>query len=92
MKSKKKFQMPSSMVLLFFVLIFVAVLTWFIPTSVVTKEDGVRVIHYNATFDADGNVVENAGTSPAGLWDIFMAPIRGFAKGADVSASILEPV
>ncbi len=89
MKSKKKFQMPSSMVLLFFVLIFVAVLTWFIPTSVVTKEDGVRVIHYNATFDADGNVVENAGTSPAGLWDIFMAPIRGFAKGADVSASIL---
>ena len=75
--------------MLFFVLIFVAVLTWFIPTSVVTKEDGVRVIHYNATFDADGNVVENAGTSPAGLWDIFMAPIRGFAKGADVSASIL---
>lgn len=33
--------------------------------------------------------MENVGTSPVGLWDIFMAPIRGFAKGADVSASIL---
>jgi uncharacterized ion transporter superfamily protein YfcC len=89
MEQKKKFQMPSSMVLLFFVLIFVAILTWFIPTSVVTKEDGVKVVHYNAAFDADGNVVENAGTNPAGLWDIFMAPILGFAKGAAVSASIL---
>jgi uncharacterized ion transporter superfamily protein YfcC len=89
MKQKRKFQMPSSMVLLFFVLIFVAILTWFIPTSVVTVENGVKTVHFNAAFDADGNVIENAGTSPAGLWDIFMAPILGFIKGADVSASIL---
>ena len=78
------------MVLLFFVLIFVAMLTWFIPVSVVTRsETGERIVHYNASFDADGNVVEGTGTQPAGLWDVFMAPIKGFAKGADVSASIL---
>lgn len=90
MSKKKKFQMPGSMVLLFFVLIFVAMLTWFIPVSVVTRsETGERIVHYNASFDADGNVVEGTGTQPAGLWDVFMAPIKGFAKGADVSASIL---
>ena len=89
-KNKRKFQMPSAMILLFIVLILVSILTWFIPTSVVTtSETGERIIHYNAAFDADGNVVENAGTSPVGLWDIFMAPIKGFAAGADVSFSIL---
>lgn len=91
MSKKRKFQMPGSMVLLFFVLIFVAVLTWIVPVSVVTKDPdtGERIVHYDASFDADGNVVEGTGTNPAGLWDIFMAPIHGFAKGADVSASIL---
>lgn len=89
-KKKKRFKMPGAMILLFFVLIFVAVLTWFIPVSVVTKDDnGERLVHYNSAFDADGNVVEDAGTNPAGIWDVFMAPIRGFAKGADVSVSIL---
>lgn len=89
-KKKKKLQMPSSMILLFIVLIFVSIMTWFIPTSVVTiSETGERIVHYNAAFDSAGNVIENAGTSPKGLWDIFMAPIKGFAKGADVSVSIL---
>ena len=46
MSKKKKFQMPGSMVLLFFVLIFVAMLTWFIPVSVVTRsETGERIVH-----------------------------------------------
>ncbi len=87
---KKKFQMPSAIILLFIVLVFVSILTWFIPTSVVTyDENGESVIHYNASFDEEGEVVEGTGTSPAGLWDVFMAPIKGFANGADVSFSIL---
>ena len=89
-KHKKKSQMPGSMILLFFVLIFVAVLTWFIPTSVVTiGENGERTVHYNAAFNDAGEIIENAGTSPVGLWDVFMAPIKGFIKGSDVSISIL---
>ena len=47
MSKKRKFQMPGSMVLLFFVLIFVAVLTWIVPVSVVTKDPdtGERIVH-----------------------------------------------
>lgn len=89
-EKKRKFQMPSAMILLFIVLVFVAFLTWFIPTSVVTIGDGgERMIHFNAAFDAEGNVMNGAGTSPVGLWDVFIAPIKGFARGADVSFSIL---
>ena len=80
-KNKRKFQMPSAMILLFIVLILVSILTWFIPTSVVTtSETGERIIHYNAAFDADGNVVENAGTirnealpAKVGFWQKFKA-------------------
>ncbi len=89
-KKRKKFQMPGSMILLFFVLIFVALLTWFVPVSVsTTDENGERIIHYNAVFDEDGNVVENAGPQPAGIWDVFMAPVKGFTNGAEVSVSVL---
>lgn len=82
MSKKRKFQMPGSMVLLFFVLIFVAVLTWIVPISVVTKDPdtGERIVHYNASFDADGNVVEGTGTNPAGLWDISWLPSTDLPK------------
>lgn len=87
---KKRFKMPSAMILLFLVLVFVAVMTWFIPTSVMmTDETGDSTIIYNASLDADGEVVEGNGTAPAGIWDVFMAPIKGFANGADVNFSIL---
>lgn len=86
----KKFKMPSALVIVFLFLMVVAVLTWFIPTSVaVTDESGVTSVIYNAAFDAEGNVVENAGPSPAGLWDVLMAPIKGFQASSDVGFSIL---
>ena len=89
--SKKKFKMPSALILLFIVLVFVAILTWFIPTSVMTTDEktGENVICYNASFDENGDVVRGTGTAPVGIWDVFMAPIKGFANGADVNFSIL---
>lgn len=89
--SKKKLKMPSALILLFIVLVFVAILTWFIPTSVMTTDEktGENVICYNASLDEDGNVVKGTGTAPVGIWDVFMAPIKGFANGADVNFSIL---
>ena len=89
--SKKKFKMPSALILLFIVLVFVAILTWFIPTSVMTTDEktGENVICYNASFDENGDVVRDTGTAPVGIWDVFMAPIKGFANGADVNFSIL---
>lgn len=67
--AKKKFKMPSAMILLFIVLVFVAVLTWFVPNSVMVtdEETGENTICYNASFDENGEVITDFGTSPVGL-------------------------
>ena len=89
-EKKKKFTLPPSLILLFAVLALMVVLTWFVPVSTVTvNEAGDRVVHFNAMLAEDGTLIENVGTQPRGLWDLFMAPIWGFANGADVSISIL---
>ncbi len=89
MKEKKGFQMPSALTIVMIFLAVVGIMTWFIPTSVVVEEAGERVIHFNAAFDADGNIIENAGTNPIGLWDFFLAPIEGFISAADIAITIL---
>lgn len=88
-KTKKKFEMPSSLAIVMIFLFIVTMLTWFIPTSVVTvDENGNNEIHYNAAFDEDGNIIENAGTSPKGIWDFILAPIQGMVDSSDVAATI----
>ena len=85
----KTFKMPSALSIVMIFLGIVAILTWIVPTSVVvTDDDGNKVIHYNAAFDSDGNVVEDAGTDPVGLWDFFIVPIQGLISAADVAATI----
>lgn len=85
----KTFKMPSALSIVMIFLAIVAILTWIVPTSVVvTDDDGNKVIHYNAAFDGDGNVVEDAGTDPVGLWDFFIVPIQGLISAADVAATI----
>lgn len=86
-KQKKRFKMPSAYTIVFFALILTAVLTFFVPTSVYSEEEG-KVI-YNATYDADGNIVEDAGPQPMGIWDILLAPVRGFQEASDVGVAIL---
>ena len=54
---KKKFQMPSALMIVTIFLFIVGLLTWFVPTSVVVDGEIIS----NAAFDADGNVIENAG-------------------------------
>ncbi len=87
---KKKFTMPSALMIVLIFLFIVALMTWFVPTSVVVENaDGVKEIIFNAAFDGDGNVIENAGTDPVGLWDFFMAPILGLGEGVDVAAALI---
>ncbi len=87
---KKKFRMPPALIIVMMFLFIVGIMTWFVPTSVViTDEAGNSEIIYNAAFDADGNIIENAGTDPVGIWDFFLAPIKGFANAADVAMAIL---
>lgn len=89
-KEKKKLTLPPALILLFIVLTFMVILSWFIPVSTVTINDaGERTVHYNAVQDEEGNLIEDVGTQPAGIWDLFLAPIKGFQDGADVNFSIL---
>ena len=90
MRKKKKIRkMPSSLTIVMMFLVIVTVLTWVVPTSVVTEDKaGVQEIHYNAAFDDEGGIVENAGTAPKGLWNILLAVIRGFESASDVAITI----
>lgn len=86
----KKFNLPPSLIIVFFFLLVVAALTWVVPVSVVgTGENGEKVVHYNASIDGDGEIIENYGTEPAGIWDIMKAPVIGFQNGSDVIAVLL---
>ncbi|MEA5003774.1 MAG: hypothetical protein VB081_09770, partial [Christensenella sp.] len=84
---KKKFKMPSAYVIIFMVLIIVVVLTYFIPVSVRDPQTGDVV--YNATFNEEGQIVEDAGPQPQGLWDILMAPVEGFQRASGVGIALL---
>ncbi len=65
---KKTFKMPTALTIVMIFLIIVGIMTWFVPTSVVIENDaGEKEIIFNAAFDEDGGVIENAGTSPVGL-------------------------
>ena len=82
--------MPSALAIVMIFLVIVGIMTWFVPTSVVVENDaGEKEIIFNAAFDGDGNVIENAGTNPVGIWDLFTAPVNGFADAAEVAAAIL---
>ena len=74
-KKKKQLSLPPALIILFIVLAFIVVLTWFVPVSTVTVNDaGEQVVHYNTMTGENGELIKNAGTQPAGIWDLFLAP------------------
>lgn len=77
--ARKKFQMPNTYVILFAVIAFIALLTWFVPGGAYELSEGGDAIA--GTY----HVVES---NPQGLWDIFMAPITGMLGGGTVSGAI----
>lgn len=85
-KKKKKFQMPSAYVIVFFALVITVILTYFVPVSVVNPDTGEVV--FNAVFVGD-EIAENAGPQPMGIWDVLLAPIRGFQSASDVAIALL---
>ena len=89
MKKKFQFRLPSALVIVYLFLLLVALLTWFIPVSTVVEDaEGVSRVLYNTAIDEEGNLIENAGTRPAGLWDVILAPVSGFVDAASVSFTI----
>lgn len=88
-EKKRRFKMPTSVTIVMIFLVIVTILTWIVPTSVVTETgDGVQQIHYNAAFDGDGNIINNSGTAPKGIWDIIMMAVHGFEAAADIGLTI----
>ncbi|WP_099974697.1 YfcC family protein [Lactobacillus terrae] len=79
LKQRKKWSMPSAFTILFFLIIFVAILTWLIPSG-----------QYNT--DKAGNIIAGTYKSlpahPQGLWDIFKAPIEGMVGTSTTEGSI----
>lgn len=83
----KKFKMPSAYTIVFGALVITAVLSYFIPQSVFNKETGQIVV--DAIFDSNGAILQGHGMQPFGLWDVLMAPIKGFQAASDVGIGIL---
>lgn len=74
-EKKKKFQMPSSFTILFFLIIAVAVLTWIIPAGEYATNKAGEII---------AGTYHSRAANPQGLWDVFMAPIKGMV-GTDTA-------
>lgn len=78
-KGKLKFKMPNTYVILFSVIVFIAVLSWFLPGGAYdTSESGEAIA---GTYHA----VES---NPQGFWDVVMAPITGMLGGGSISGAI----
>ncbi|WP_084252895.1 YfcC family protein [Devriesea agamarum] len=76
---KKERKAPNTYVILFLIIAFIAVLTWFIPGGAYKTDDAGRAIA--GTF-------QHVKAAPQGLWDVFMAPITGMLGSKTISAAI----
>ncbi|PZO96592.1 MAG: YfcC family protein [Streptococcus pyogenes] len=78
-QEKKKLKSPNTYVIIFFVLLFVALLTWIIPGG-------------KYTYDQSGKAIANSyhqiAANRQGLWDVIMAPIIGMIGNDKVSGAI----
>lgn len=78
-EKKKKFKSPNTYVIIFFVLIFVALLTWIIPGGKYSYDSSGRAI---------ANSYQQIKANRQGLWDVVMAPIIGMVGNKEVSGAI----
>lgn len=86
---KKEKKMLSAYTIVFIFLIITGILTWIVPESVVITKNGTKEVVFNAIFGSNGEVLQGMGHQPAGIWDILMAPIKGFEKSSQVGIAIL---
>lgn len=76
---KKKFKTPNTYVLLFFILLCVAVLTWVIPGGQYALDEAGRAM--SGTY-------QQTPANRQGLWDVIMAPIIGMIGNEQVMGAI----
>ena len=66
--------MPSAYTIVFIAIILTAVLSYFIPQSLV--EEGSGKIIFDAVLNNKGEILRGKGLQPFGVWDVLMAPIK----------------
>ncbi|MGL4402699.1 MAG: YfcC family protein [Fusobacteriaceae bacterium] len=82
--NKKKFTMPSAYTILFALIGIVAALTWIVPAGI-----------YEYVDPAASKPVPIPGTykltemNPQGIWEVLMAPIKGFGEAQDIALFVL---
>jgi len=80
----EKIKVPHTYVIIFSIIVFVAIATWFVPAGV-----------YDTVENADGRSVVVASSyhavpaNPQGVFDILKAPIKGMIAAAEIIAFIL---
>ncbi len=97
--AKKSFKMPTVYTILFIIIALVALLTWIMPAGkydyMVNGTDQIipaaEVLDYNGgerLLPIPGSYQE-IESSPQGVIDVLMAPIKGFHKAVDVALFVL---
>ncbi|MFC0362507.1 YfcC family protein [Enterococcus canintestini] len=76
---KKKFKSPNTYVIIFFILILVAILTWFIPGG---------KYEINGAGQNIAGTYQRISANRQGLWDVIMAPIIGMVGNEKISGAI----
>ncbi|MGL5123416.1 MAG: YfcC family protein [Fusobacteriaceae bacterium] len=84
MLNKKKFQMPSSYTVLFILIVLIAILTWIVPAGAYKYVDVTA-----SNLQPISGTYEVIPRTPQGLWEVIMAPIKGFSEAKDIVLFII---
>ena len=74
-----KFKMPTAYTILFLLIIFVAIATWFVPAGQYDYVDGVP----------ESGTYHEVAQNPQGVGDVILAPFEGFYDAVDVCLFIV---
>lgn len=83
MKKERSFNFPHTCALLFFIIVFAAILTWIVPAGEYDTEsvgDITRVV---------AGTYHTVDSNPQGVWDVFMAVVAGFQKATVLIVMIM---
>ena len=80
---RQKFTMPSTLTIIFLLIVVMAVLTWIVPSgSFERQEIQDKMVVVAGTY-------EKVESNPQGITDVFTAPINGFIDAAEVVGFVL---
>lgn len=80
---RQKFTMPSTLTIIFLLIVVMAVLTWIVPSgSFERQEIQDKMVVVAGTY-------EKVASNPQGITDVFTAPINGFIDAAEVVGFVL---